>query len=156
MAKRAVFIGETNQAIMRGDEDLTLWDDEELIRGQRRDRNGRWSGRPPKVVPTAVHGELVRRRLSKAAELLRESVVDAALLLREVVTDEDADYGDRIKAANLIIERVMGKTPESLLVKVEHEPPWAVAIRAALVAGPPLGPNEQPVIDVESYALDNE
>lgn len=144
-------VGNTNLAILNGDEDLSLWDDEELIRGQRRDRNGRWSGRPPKVVPTAVHAELVRRRLSKAGELLRESLVDAVLLLREVVTDDDADYGDRIKAASLIIDRVMGRAPENMTIKVEHEPPWAVAIRAALVDGPPTLVERAHVIDAESW-----
>jgi hypothetical protein len=131
-------VGKTNLAILNGDMDLSTWSEEELIRGQRRAHTGRFTGRPPKVVPMAVHNELVRRRLSKAADLLNESVVDAVLLLRQVVTDEEANYGDRIKAAQLIVERVMGKTPER--IELTMEPPWAMALRAAM-GGPVRSPN---------------
>jgi hypothetical protein len=47
--------------ILEGIEDLTAWDNEELLRGQRRDRRGNFTGVPPKVVPQAVHAERVRR-----------------------------------------------------------------------------------------------
>jgi hypothetical protein len=60
-------------AILDGEEDLSAWDDEELLRGQRRAKNGRFVGRPPLVVPQAVHAERVRRTMSKATELLRDS-----------------------------------------------------------------------------------
>lgn len=65
--RASISLGRTNAAILHGDEDLTLWSEEELIRGPRRDKNGSWSGRPPKVVPKAVHDELVRRPTAKAA-----------------------------------------------------------------------------------------
>lgn len=142
-------VGKTNLALLNGDEDLSLWSDEELIRGQRRAKNGKWQGRKPKVVPIAVHNELVRRRLSQAGELLCESLVDAVTLLRVVVTDEDAQYSDRIKAANLIMDRVMGKAPEKVALTLEDEPLWAKAIRAG-IQGPMRGPNEPRTIDVAS------
>jgi hypothetical protein len=149
-----VRVGKTNLAILNGEHDLSLWDDEELIRGQRRDRNGRWSGRPPKVVPSAVHAELVRRRLSKAGEVLRESLVDAVTLLRQVVQDEDAQNSDRIKAANLIMDRVLGKAPEHVTFTLQEEPPWAVAIRAAIGTAPLRSPNGTRVLDAESWRDD--
>jgi len=130
MSKQAVYVGRTNQAILAGEADLSIWTDEELIRGHKRDVNGRWSGRPPKVVPKAIHDELVRRRLSKSGELLKESLLDAVTLLGTVVRDPEAQYSDRIKAASLIIDRVMGKTPERISLQVE--PPWSVALRQAI------------------------
>lgn len=126
-----VGVGKRNAAIMRGEEDVTMWSDEELIRGQRRDRNGKWGGRPPTVIPAVIHHELVKRRMGEAGRLLNESLVDAVLLLRQVVTDNDADYSDRIKAANIVLERVMGKAP--VQVNVTHEPPWAIALQNALI-----------------------
>lgn len=132
MPRKPVYIGNTNQAILSGEADLSIWTDEELMRGQRRDRNGKWGGRPPKVVPTAIHNELVRRRLSKAGELLNESVVDAVQLLRKVVVDDDANYADRIKAAVIIMERVMGKTPDRVELTAEVKP-WEVALRNGIV-----------------------
>lgn len=138
-------VGKTNEAILNGDMDLTAWSEEELLRGQRRAHTGRFTGRPPKVVPMAVHNELVRRRMSKAADLLNESIVDAVLLLRQVVTDEEAAYTDRIKASQLILDRVMGKAPER--IELSLEPPWATALRAAMNT-PVLSPNG--TIDVQS------
>jgi hypothetical protein len=145
-----VRVGKTNLAILNGDEDLSLWSEEELIRGQRRDRNGRWSGRPPKIVPAAVHNELVRRRLSAAGEVLRESLVDAVTLLREVVQDKDALYSDRIRAANLIMDRVLGKAPEQVRLSVSEEPPWAIAIRAAIGPAPLGSPNGTRVVEAKA------
>ena len=131
MPGRRIQVGITNAAILDGTDKLELWDEEELIRGQRKGRNGKFQGRPPKMVPKALHDELVKRKLSKAYALLNESIVDAVLVLREVVTDDEAEYSDRIKAATLIMDRVMGRAPERIIV--ESEPPWAAALRNALV-----------------------
>ena len=75
-------------AILNGDEDLSAWDDEELLRGQRKDRGGYFRGRPPKVVPQEVHAERVRRTMSKAFDLLKESSYDAVHLFwpRSLIT----------------------------------------------------------------------
>ena len=85
---------------------------------QRRAKNGRWTGRPPKVVPLRLHEELTRRRLSEAYDLLREDLVAAVQVLGQVVRDEAAPPKDRIKAAELIMDRVMGKAP----IKVDVQP----------------------------------
>lgn len=50
-----VRVGNTNTAILSGEEDLSLWSEEELVRGRRRAKNGKWVGRPPAVVPKALH-----------------------------------------------------------------------------------------------------
>lgn len=126
-----IALGKTNLAILSGAEDVSLWSDEELLRGQRKDRNGRWTGRPPKVVPLAVHQELTRRRMSQAYELLREDLGSAVRLLIKVVKDENADTKDRIKSAELIINRVMGKAPERIEVTTRSR--WEDALDAMLV-----------------------
>src|SRR4051812_38504065 len=81
MQSNKITLGKSNLAILSGEADLSLWTEEELIRGQRRAANGRWMGRPPKVVPKAVHDELVKRKLSKAYDLLDESIYDAVAVL---------------------------------------------------------------------------
>src|SRR5436309_2989664 len=67
---------------------LDDWDDEELVRGKRRNRAGKFTGRNPNVVPAAFLQELNRRRFSRAYELMSDSLVDAALMLRSVVNDQ--------------------------------------------------------------------
>jgi hypothetical protein len=111
MDRETVHVGKTNTAILRGDDDLAQWTDEELMRGQRKGRNGRWTGRKPKVVPYAVHEELTRRRLSKAYELLRDNLVTAVEVLIDIATDKDAPPAVQLRAAEIVMERVMPKQP---------------------------------------------
>ena len=131
-----VWVGKANRAILDGTEDLSLWSEEELLRGQRRGKNGRWVGPRPKVVPTAVHQELVQRRMLDAHALLGENLVRAVQVLVDIATDRRADAAVRVKAANVILERVMGKVPERVhLAPDEAEPTWAKAIKAGMVRG---------------------
>lgn len=115
---RRVYVGATNLAILTGEEDVSLWDEEELIRGQRKSANGKWQGRPPKIVPKVVHDELVKRKMTKAYELLSESVLDAVQVLVDVAKDKDADPNVRIKAATEILNRTVGKPKESVLLQL--------------------------------------
>jgi hypothetical protein len=144
---KPVYIGETNRAILSGAEDLSLWSEEELLRGQRKAKNGRWTGRPPKVVPLRVHEELTRRRLSTAYELLREDLVAAVQVLGEVVRDNEAPTKDRLRAAELIIERVMGKAPVKVELGVRTK--FEEALEAMIV------PDDDYVIEAESWEADD-
>ncbi len=117
-----ISLGKTNLAILNGEEDVSLWSDEELLRGQRKSKNGRWTGRKPTVVPLALHLELNKRRMSRAREVLDDSLEAAVTLYRDVVQDEDAPLDLRLKAAKEILDRVMGKAPEHVKVRLEPEP----------------------------------
>jgi hypothetical protein len=135
--------------ILEGITDLSEWDDEELLRGQRKASNGKFVGRPPKVVPQEVHAERVRRTMSKAYALLHESTVDAVALLRTVVLDDFANYSDRIRAAELIMTRVLGKPTERIELATERpDPPWMVAIRHGIV-GLVTEPEDSEIVDAE-------
>lgn len=141
-------------AILNGDEDLSLWSDEELIRGQRKDKNGRWLGRPPLVVPQAVHAERARRLMGKAHELLRESTVDAVTLLRDVINNVDAPLALRVQAADLVLSRTL---PKNVAVHVglsagESEPLFLRILRNSVVSLVPgeLGSgDDSDIIDAE-------
>ena len=119
--RAVVRLGKTNSAILAGDEDLREWDEEELRRGQRKSEGGSFHGTPPKVVPLAVHQELVRRQMTRATELFRDNLYAAVEVLCEIATNPDAPASDRIKASSMIVERVMGKAPERVELAVEQE-----------------------------------
>lgn len=121
MKREVIQVGQRNSAILRGEEDLTVWSEEELIRGQRRSASGRWQGSRPKVVPTLLHDELVKRKMTKAYELLSESVLDAVQVLVDVARDKEADPNVRIKAATEILNRTVGKPKEHLLVDLSPQ-----------------------------------
>src|SRR5262245_54429365 len=124
-----VWVGKTNSAILNGTEDVSLWSDEELLRGQRRASNGRWPGRPPKVVPKAIHDEMGRRRMLKAHDLLRDNLLAAVEVLVTIARDKRAEDKDRLKAVGMIMDRVLGKVPERVHLAPDVEPPFVTALR---------------------------
>jgi hypothetical protein len=129
-----VRISESSTRVITGQEDLSQWSEEELIRGQKKDRNGKYQGKPPLVVPKALHDELVKRKMSRAFELLRDNLVSAVEVLIELAQDEEVESGTRLKAATTIIERVMGKTPEKVVLDMGEQPPWLGALMGAIVS----------------------
>lgn len=114
---------------------LVEWDDEELLRGQRRDKNGRFTGSPPKIVPTIVHEELVKRRLAFAKHQMAHDLKKSLEALGSIVESKTADPHARIKAAGMIMDRVLGKPKETLEVQGE-EPKWMQTLNVAIISDP--------------------
>lgn len=137
--------GKTTMSILDGSMDLTAWSDEELMRGQRRSKRGTWEGRPPRLVPKAIHDELVRRKMSKAHDILRDSIVRAAEVVREILDDKDADAAVRLKAAALLLDRGLGKAPERVEIAVRS--PLEEDLAAIVTY------DDSEIIDVESHVL---
>lgn len=128
-----VRVSSTTARIINGQEDLSQWSEQELERGARRGADGRFR-KMPVVVAKAVHDELVRRRLSKAFEVLKESVYDGVSLLRQVILDEAASYSDRIRATEMVLDRVMGKPRQDVSLDVLiDQPPWMKLMASAIV-----------------------
>lgn len=127
-----VRLGKTSTRILIGVDDLSEWDNEEIRRGRRRDKNGGWQGRDPVVVPMALHQEAIKRTFDEAQELMREGLVPAIKYLTGLVESDDAEDRDRIKAVSMIMDRVLGKAVERVEIKTGTEP-WEDAIKAAVV-----------------------
>lgn len=153
-SRAIVRIGQMNTRILTGQEDLSTWEDEELKRGQRRDKNGRFQGKPPLVVPKALHDELIRRTMSRSHMILVEAVEDAATAVVEIMNgfytegEDDPKAKDRLKAAEMIMNRVLGKEP----IKVEiaaFKAKYEEAFEAMIV------PDDDTVIDVDSWEADD-
>ena len=124
--------------------DLSEWDDEELMRGMRRDKGGKFRGRRVRLVPAACLKELHKRQFSRAHDLLNESLVDGALALREIIKDET--HPDRVKAIELLFNRVLGAAPQHVSVDVGVTAPWMEMITASIVGN---DAQTQPVVDVK-------
>ena len=102
------------------------------------------------VIPLALHRELTRRRFSRAHDLLADSLVDAALMLRSIVKDEMADPFARMRAAEMMFNRVLGKPRESVAIDFAgtSEPkPWERLMASAIVG------NLQQAIDAEAATI---
>lgn len=98
-------------------------DDEELARGQCRGPSGRFGSKPPAAVPRDLHDQMMKQLLSRAQQKFREGLLGSIDALVSIAKGDAYEPADRIKASTLIIERVMGKTPDVLLT-AETKAPW--------------------------------
>lgn len=146
-----VRVGERNAALLaQGDyADVSDWDDEELERGRRRDKNGGFAGRPPKVVPRAVFVEYVQRKTRRAELAMAQNMEELVAELTKVATDPDEEPELRVKVATWTLEHFIGKAPTNVSVRadVRHQvAPWERVLQNAIVT---TGTEHDDVIDVE-------
>lgn len=141
-------VSRTTADVLDGLDDLSEWDDEEIRRGQRRNRNGGFSGRPPKLVPQAIHAERHRRTLTRAHQLFTQNTERAVQVLIDIASDESAPHSDRVKAASLILDRVMGRAPQAIEVEMRRPKFLDVIDRAIRIVSTDSDP-EDDIIDAE-------
>lgn len=97
-------------------------DDEELAKGQFRDRKGGFSGNPPKQIPREMHDQFVTELFERADMRLREGLVACVDTMVEVASSPVYEAKDRLKAAQWVFERVRGKAPD--VVVHTQDKPW--------------------------------
>lgn len=99
---------------------------EELARGQIKNKDGTFGGRPPQWVPRAFHRACISELMRRGKQLWQENYLQAIETMSEIAsgrgTGVHATPGERIKAAMFVIERLEGKVPERLIVTDEQ--PW--------------------------------
>lgn len=95
-------------------------DDEELAQGRLRAKDGTFSGRPPSVVPAELVQAMRREWLSRAEAKLREALHSKGIgVLVELAGNDQIDPAVRLRAAEKIIERTMGKVPDRVHLAAE-------------------------------------
>lgn len=120
-----------NDADMTMEEFVSNLTPEELVRGQIKDKNGNFTGSPPAWVPRAFHRACIAELMQRGRHLWQENYLTAI----EVMTDIAAGRGDagqvatpaeRLKAAQMVIERIEGKVPDKLIVDTDRK--WQIVI----------------------------
>lgn len=129
-----VRLSQATTAVVRGEDDLTTWDMEELRRGRRRSRNGLFAGRDPHIVPRACWEEMLRRYLGDFDVTVTESLPEAAEIILTLARDEEVDARVRLDAAKYLIERVAGPVTQQVAVSAQvARDPWENALLTAIV-----------------------
>lgn len=131
MAER-VRVGPSTKAIMEGEVDVSQFDDEELRRGRQRDRNGQFRGKPSTVVPRAVYEELRRRTVTEFYEMVRQELMPSMEVVVAMAKGEIPADPTRLKAAENIVNRFVGKVPETVNLNAIEKKPWEDAIEAGI------------------------
>lgn len=97
------------------DEFCAELDPEELARGQLKDRNGRFQGRPPAMVPRGFQQACIKEIHRRFNEKVQTRLLDA---VDEMIDLSKAGGGlegrDRAKLLVYLIERVMGPVPKQV------------------------------------------
>lgn len=119
--------------LISGELDVDELDDEELARGYCKDKRGNFGGRPPVVIPRVLFNRMQRELFKRFDEKLKSGLVDALDVILNIARDPDVDATNRRQAAQYVIDRVMGKTPEK--VTVVQEDPWETIINGVMRDG---------------------
>lgn len=109
-------------ALLKGEMSVEDLDDEELARGYPRDRNGRFSGRPPKVVPLTMYRHMQKEFFKRIEDKMRTALPDAVDMLAALATSPMAEDKDKLKAIDMLLTRVMGKPPEKVEITTGDKP----------------------------------
>lgn len=125
--------GRTAQ-LLAGELSVEDLDSEELARGYCKDKNGRFSGRPPMVVPRDLHDRMRKELLARGDALFAENYVDAVRTMADIAMNPAAEHKDRIRAAQYVIERVAGKVPDKVVLSASD--PWQQIIDEIIVDHP--------------------
>lgn len=95
-------------------------DDEELATASFRARNGRLVR--PKDLPRNLVHAFTKAIFDRAQQELRINTVDAARTLAEIMKDKKVDPDTRLKAANSLLERNLGKPAQTITLTTQA--PW--------------------------------
>ena len=105
------------RAFLTGEMTVADLDEEEIRRGQLRDVNGNFSGRPTNVIPRQFHEALAKEALDRMNGRLSRMVGLSIEVLTEIASNKRAPAVARNQAAIYLLERVVGKIPD----KVQQE-----------------------------------
>lgn len=95
---------------------------EELARGQLKAPDGTFSGPPVKWVPAEFHKACIRELMTRGKTMYQENYIAAISAMTTLATDARVEPGQRIRAAQFVIERIEGKVPDRLEVSASE--PW--------------------------------
>ena len=112
---------ERYRAFISGELSVEDLDDEEIQRMLLRNERGTFQGRPPISLPREFIRAFQVEQQRRFQNWINTHVEDAQKAIIELVNSKSLSPGDatRLKAAQEILERYAGKTPDKIEVKAE-------------------------------------
>jgi hypothetical protein len=100
-------------AVAQGILDLDDWSNEELIRGYRKNRNGRF-GKAPKYIPRELQQEMFRRVVQRGEGSMRKAYLESIERLIDLAQNASSEKV-RLEAIKELMNRVVGKIPDIVI-----------------------------------------
>jgi hypothetical protein len=154
---------------------LDEWDEEELARGRPRDKNGHFSGSPPRWITRELHEQITEKFASIVKTGMNGHTVTALKVLGTLLENDDTDEngrpiiapGTKADIAKFLIEHVVGKPTQrvegDLSVKLQgmlglamvmpDDPRFGGEDSRALRPG---SPGSVGVVDLDSYEVEDD
>lgn len=108
-------------------------DDEEVSRLQLKRQDGTWNTGPkPRVVPHALAKAHAQALVARNDKYTREVLLKSTQTFIDVMEDKNAAPADRMRAAQYLQERVIGKVPDKVQMTAEVKP-WEGVVENILV-----------------------
>lgn len=120
--------------LCNGDLSVQDLDTEELAKGMTRNSEGKITGRGSVMVPRSLAQQMKQELFDRAQSILDEDLVTAAEVLGDIARDIEVEPQHRLKAAGMILERVLGKPADTIHIATE-KPYEALATR--ILKAPP-------------------
>jgi hypothetical protein len=127
--ERGMELYDEDRAIAEGILDLGDWDVEELVRGYRRNRDGRF-GKPPKYIPREIQQAAFRALINRGDRRLKSAYYKALEELVELAHNASSEKV-KLDAIKEIENRVVGKVPDKVMVS--RDEPWEDILADSLV-----------------------
>lgn len=105
-------------------------DDDEVKNMRVKGKDGTFNGKAP-TLPSHLAQEFHREIINRAQHSLRTALGDVVDALKEIALDPEAKDSDRIKAGNIIMDRVLGRAVET--VRVEGASAFDEMLNASVV-----------------------
>lgn len=126
-----VQVGKGTVALMTGEDDVSDWTDEELIRGARMNVK-----RLPHMIPRAVFDELNNRIITRVRHRFAAEMEVAVREHIRIINSRKASDAVKLKAIGMLYDRVLGKPTETVRVEHEGDPLYLQVVANAIVATP--------------------
>lgn len=103
-------------------------DDEELASMRMRGIDGTFNGRG-RAIPSHIAQAMQHEAIKRAQAMFQNAAPAAVKRLIEIASDPDTKDADAIRALQLVMERSLGKVPDT--VRVETQDAWGKLLREA-------------------------
>lgn len=130
-------------------------DFEELARCQLKDKNGRFTGRPPKYLPADLVKRMRNEFFKRGDAMFAENYEKCIGVMVDLAMSKFTEDATRFRAAQYVIERVRGKIPDRVEITAD-EAAWQTAMARAFVRASELpegsvvaGSSDEDIIDAE-------